>query len=318
MKGQGEITIILLIAIFAVIMGGGFVGFFNHEPSPTFTFGLHSAFIASTPNDVDIAAQAGMSFIINYGQTSQDALNPSTDLGKAFIKHNIKSLLDVHYLIGHEMNYKKGDCYWGDTNTQALKNLVLQYHNNPILGGYWTKDDDLGCDMKPALLQMYKIIRSIDRNPRHIVMPGFGVTSSMSNYADGVGDILAFYPYPAYNEGLTVEQHVINMLEAVKKATPPGKTQPPFIGVYQAFAATGPSPCDASRQPIPILSQQEMIDSVKVFMEYGAIGVSAFSVGPPCDVNEVADNTKQIQQEIIGVNQWLQENKGKIPKKRLQ
>lgn len=264
-------------------------------------FGLHGAFIAGTPQEVDIAANAGMSYVINYsyspyaGNPSENALDPTSTLGKEFIKYNIKSFLDVHRLIGSHQDYK--DCAWTNANTQALTTLVQKYYTNTTLGGYWIKDDDIGCDMKPALKQIYQTIRSIDNDQNHVVMAGYGVASSMSNYEDGVADVLAFYPYPAYNEGHTVEWHIQHMIASEKAATPAGKTPPPWVGIYQAFFASDGHVSEPSKQ--------EIIDSVNTYIKYGATSVIAFSVGHPGDVDQTAGNNSDMLAIINAVRDRL-------------
>ncbi|MGH7245366.1 MAG: hypothetical protein ACREGI_00340, partial [Candidatus Levyibacteriota bacterium] len=160
------------------------------------------------------------------------------------------------------------------------------------------------CSSANAAKTIYHTIRSIDTDPTHIVIAGYGEIRNMWEYEDGVADMLGLYPYPAYNAE-SVEKELQQMLAIIKAKTPPGKSPPPWIGIYQAFWSTPP------KKSIGRLSTAEVLNDVQLYMKYGASGVVAFSIGAPSDVNMTAYNDPVVQSQITAVSNWLNTSIGK-------
>lgn len=265
--------------------------------NPAARFGyFHGAFTVNSLADVEQAAASGINYVMNYGDSSVAAADPSQPLGQALLRHRMWTFLNLE---AGALSCTNGT---GTVDTERVTNLVSLYQHSPLVAGYWIKDDDCG-DERQAVLHIARIVRSIDTNPAHLLIPGFGDAGSVQrNYADGMADVLGFYPYPAYSRGPATE--VPEMLQIVHDRTPGGKTPPPFIGIYQAFA----NPPDR-----PLLSMGDVLVQAQVFLDHGAAGLMAFGWEADTE-SQVASNTPLIQQEIQAVTQLLiRNNYGKPP-----
>ncbi len=282
--------------------------------------GLHGAFIVHNSADVDFAAQNGISYVITYnwgdttwspgGLDTPNAFDLTSDglgYGTELVKNNIKTYLDLHGFI----TYQNGNCAFDQT---GATDLINKYYQSPVLGGYWIKDDDVQqsgtgvyCDMKPALSELHQLIRSIDPNTGHIIMAGYGEPVGIQhNYAYGIADVYAFYPYPAY-DGNNVISYIDQMAQSLKDAAKAAnKPTEPFVGVYQAFWSDGnPTPNGQSKR-FNAPTSSDILTDVREFFKDGAIGVVAFSIGVPEDVNKVADNDAGMAAIVQAVQNCIQ------------
>ncbi len=221
---------------------------------------FHGFFNIRTPDEAASAAALGVNYVINYGDTSPASLDPDAPLGKALARYGMKSFLNI------QDPYLQATCGGHPLDESGVRQFVARFKDSPLLAGYWTKDDDCSGSMGPAVLRIAQLIRSVDPNPHHLIMPGFGDSGSVyRNYRHGQGDVLGFYPYPAYSRGPAYE--VPRMLHIVRARTPRGAHVPAFIGIYQDFA-TPP------RRPVP--SQSNILRQVQTYLHYGAVGVAGW------------------------------------------
>jgi len=259
---------------------------------------FHGFFEVNTPAEVDQAAALGVNYTITYGGWSWDSADVNEDMGKALLRNGMKTFLNV------EWPYLKCINSYGALDLSAVRDLVGKYHKSPLVAGYWIKDDDCG-DVSVAVLGLYNLIRSIDTDPTHLIMPGFGDAGSVArNYAHGQADLLGFYPYPAYSRGPAGE--VPDMVRIVKERTPAGATPPPFIGIYQDFA---------SPPYRPVLPVSNVLDQVKAYMDNGAIGVAGFGWEAPNETH-VVQNDDTLRQAVGATTGWLTQNGYGAPAKR--
>ena len=259
----------------------------------TLPFGyFHACFEVNTPAQVDTVAALGINYTITYGDWSWTSADPTTSMGKALLRHNMKTFVNVEYPF-----LQCPDGYGYVSQLDTIRNLVTRFKDSPLTAGYWIKDDDCG-DEGVAILGLYNLIRSIDTNPAHLIMPGFGDAGSVNrNYAYGSADLLGFYPYPAYSRGPVLE--VPDMLRIVRDRTPAGATPPPFIGIYQDFA---------SPPYRPILPVTNVIEQVKAYMTNGAAGVAGFGWSEAPPETYVAGNNATLAAAVPAVTQWLNQN----------
>ncbi len=265
------------------------------HPGTHLPFGyFHAFFEVNSPDEVDAAAALGINYTITYYQVSWDSANPDTAIGKALLRHGMKTFVNLEYPF-----LKCPDGYGHVSDLETIKNLVARFKDSPLTAGYWIKDDDCTYvgDEAVALVGLYNIIREIDPDPTHLIMPGFGDAGSVyRNYAHGCADLMGFYPYPAYSRGPAIE--VPEMLRTVRERTPPGATPPPFMGIYQDFATP----------PIrPVLPVSNVIQQVKAYMDNGASGIAGFGWEAPNETH-VAGNDATLRQAIGAVTQWLGQN----------
>ncbi len=247
---------------------------------------FHGFFEVNSPQEIADAASLGVNYTINYGDNSWSAADPTTAMGQAMTQYGMKTFLNV------ELPYL--DC--GTLDEEGVRNLVTKFYTSPLVAGYWTKDDDCG-DELDAVLRIAQIIRSIDTNPEHLIMPGFGDAGSVQrNYAPGQGDLLGFYPYPAYSRGPALE--VPDMVRIVQQRTPAGQKPPLFIGIYQDFA-TPPER--------PLLPTSNVLDQVMAFLANGAAGVAGFGWEAPNE-DLVVSNNATLRQSVGAVTDWLGKN----------
>jgi hypothetical protein len=260
------------------------------RPAPPPTYHgpyFHAAFTVNTPAEVEQAASLGITHIINYVGSSWSSADLTSPLGQALARHGMKTFLNV------ENPFLSCSAGQGHVDVARLRALVGQFYQSPLLAGYWTKDDDCGSEAD-AVRQIYHEIRSIDPDPKHLIMPGFGDAGSVNrNYAPGQADLLAFYPYPVYSRGPAYE--VPRMLNIVRSRTPHGQQPPPFIGIYQAFARP-------PRRPVP--SRSNILNQVYTFVRYGAAGVGAFGWESDNDTH-VIGNDPSLRHAVAAVSSYL-------------
>lgn len=255
-------------------------------PPPVFRHPyFHAAFTVNSLDDARLAASLGINYTITYVQMSWASADPTSAMGQTLASLGMKTFLNV------ENPYLTCSHGKGQLDEQGVRDLVGRFYQSPVIAGYWTKDDDCGYEAD-AVRRMYQLIRSIDPNPNHLIMPGFGDAGSVNrNYAPGQGDVLAFYPYPAYSPGPAYE--VPRMLNIVRSRTPRGQQPPPFIGIYQAFG-------NPPRQRTP--SASAMLNEVYTYVRHGAIGVGAYGVqGNAVDIGDSA----AVQQAVADVSAYL-------------
>lgn len=253
---------------------------------------FHACFEVNTPAEVDTVAALGINYTITYGDWSWASADPTTAMGQALLRHGMKTFVNVEYPF---LQCPGGYGYVSQLDT--IRNLVAKFKDSPLTAGYWIKDDDCG-DEGVAILGLYNLIRSIDENPQHLIMPGFGDAGSVyRNYVYGCADLLGFYPYPAYSRGPALE--VPDMLRNVRARTPAGATPPPFIGIYQDFA-TPPYR--------PILPVSNVLAQVKAYMNNGAAGVAGFGWDEAPPETYVAGNNDTLRAAVPAVTQWLAQN----------
>lgn len=254
---------------------------------------FHGCFTVNTPVEVERAAAAGINYTICYGWPSLESANPESALGKALARQGMKTFLNV------EAPFLHCTAGVGHADLTHIRELVVRFHRSPLLAGYWIKDDDCG-DERGAVLAIANLIRSIDKDPSHLIAPGFGDSGSVQrNYVHGQGDLLGFYPYPEYDRGPAYE--VPRMLQAVRERTPSGATPPPFIGIYQAFA-TPPQR--------PRLSITEIVDQARSYMALGAAGVTAYGWESGSELLAAA-NDATLRAGIGAVTGWLVNGEGR-------
>jgi hypothetical protein len=220
---------------------------------------FHAFFTVNSPEEAGQAAQLGVNYTIQYGATSAAAVDPTTTLGQALMRNGMRTFLNLENPF---LTCANGS---GALDEEGVRQLVARFKDSPLLAGYWTKDDDCG-DMRAAVLRLHDLIRAIDPHPGHRIIPGFGdATSVTRNYVHGQGDLLGFYPYPAYSRGPAVE--LPQMLAIVRARTPSGATPPPFVGIYQDFG-------NPPQRPVP--SQSDIVSQAQIYLAHGAIGVAGF------------------------------------------
>ncbi len=337
---NSEIYIIVIILTFAVYLTGG-INFSRVNPqdlsgaalamvAPTpnpntnglqiFSLtalkgpGIHGAFIASSVSDVDLAAQNGMSYIISYDPSVFAA---GSSVGQALLAHNMKAYMTLFSAI----SYQPGTCVITSGDLQNAKNLITNNYQSPIFGGYWIKDDDVRdsagnyCDMKPALQQLHDLIRSIDPDPSHLILAGYGEPVGLQhNYTYGIADVIFFYPYPHYDGGTANVANTLipQMAQLVQQdQLPTGKTPPPIVGVYQAFEGQRYSFSDCHTPIADVVEQLQPSDIDAVLQAYQQIhvtGVAAFSMGPACDVHQTAGNDPAMLSLVQEAWSWIQKN----------
>ncbi len=251
---------------------------------------FHAFFEVNTPAEVDQAAALGVNYTITYGDTSWSSADPASPMGKALARNGMKTFLNLEYPFLQCVNG------YGSLDLDSVRNLVGKFHSSPLVAGYWIKDDDCG-DQSVAIVGFYNLIRSIDGDMSHLIMPGFGDAGSVArNYAHGCADLLGFYPYPAYSRGPAVETP--DMLRIVRSRTPAGAQPPPFIGIYQDFA-TPPAR--------PVLPVSNVLAQVKAYMDNGAAGVAGFGWEAPNETH-VVGNDSTLRAAVGATTQWLAQN----------
>lgn len=255
---------------------------------------FHGCFEVNTPAEVDTVAALGVNYTITYGDWSWASADPTAPLGRALARNGMKTFLNIEYPFLQCDNTGQGYL----TNAETVRNLVRTFRDSPLLAGYWIKDDN--CSQAQfgelnVLRELNHIIREIDPDPNHLIMPGFGEAYSVAlNYQPGIADLLGFYPYPGWSRGPA--QEVPDMLRIVRDRTPAGQTPPPFIGIYQAFATP----------PVrPILSVGSVVGDVAIYMAAGAVGVAAFGWDQAPPETFVAGNNDTLRAAIPAVTNWL-------------
>ena len=262
-----------------------------HTPS-RFPLGyFHGLFLVERPDEVELAARLGITHTICYGHTSIDSADPSTALGQALARHGMKTLLNMIDFLHAEDGRVQLD-------VAGAAALVGRLHNSPLLAGYWTKDDDLG-DERAAVVQLHRLIRAVDPNPAHLVVPGFGDADSVQrNYAPGQADVLGFYPYPAYSRGPAIE--VPAMLRVVDERTNVDAVPPPFVGIYQAYS-------NPNHGSIPDVNA--VLEQAQLFLSFGAIGLIGFSMETGTEAFAVI-NDATLREAVSQVSQMLRQEVG--------
>ena len=256
---------------------------------------IHAFFEVNSPSEVDQAAALGINYTITYYEASWASADVTDPLGKALLRHGMKTFVNLEYPYLQCVNG------YGQVNgLDKIRDLVIRFKDSPLTAGYWIKDDDCTDtgDEQVALVGLYNLVRSIDPNPQHYIVPGFGDAGSIyRNYAQGCCDLIGFYPYPAYSRGPALETP--DMLRIVRERTPAGMTPPPFMGVYQAFASP-----ELGR---PVLPVSNVIDQVKAFMANGAQAIAGFGWEAPNESHIVA-NDPTLRAAVGAVTQWLIQN----------
>jgi hypothetical protein len=263
--------------------------------APKLPFGyFHACFEINSEVDAAAAAKLGINYTIAYANASWNSADPTTSIGQTLLHYGMKTFVNLEYPY-----LVCSDSYGHVTNLEQVRNLVTQFKDSPLTAGYWIKDDDCTYtgDEQVALVGIYNLIREIDPNPTHLIMPGFGDAGSVyRNYAHGCGDLLGFYPYPAYSRGPALE--VPDMLQTVRERTPPGAQPPPFMGVYQVFATP----------PIrPAPSESDILGQVQAYMANGAAGIAGFGWHAPNESLIIA-NYPPFYQAVGAVTQWLEQH----------
>lgn len=255
---------------------------------------FHACFEVNSAAEAEAAAKIGINYTISYSQTSWDSADPATAIGQTLLRNGMKTFVNLEYPY-----LVCTDSYGHVTNLEQVRNLVAQFKDSPLTAGYWIKDDDCTYtgDEQVALVGLYNLIREIDPNPAHLIMPGFGDAGSVyRNYAHGCCDLMGFYPYPAYSRGPALE--VPDMLKTVRARTPPGAQPPPFMGTYQVFATP----------PIrPAPSESDILGEVQAYMENGAAGIAGFGWNAPNE-SLIISNYPPFYQAVSAVTQWMEQN----------
>jgi hypothetical protein len=248
---------------------------------------FHGLFTVNTVTDIEHAAALGINFTVCYGWNSEQVADPGTPEGQAMIRHGMKTFLNI------ESRYLKCTDGVGHLDDSGIRQLVGRLKTSPIVAGYWTKDDDCG-DERDAVKQAHDLIRSIDLNPRHLIMPGYGGADSVQrNYVHGQADLLGFYPYPTSGRGPSIE--VPDMLRIVRQRTPPGAAPPPFIGVYQAFG-------NPPTRPVP--TQAQILAQAQAYVSNCAIGLAGYGWKSD-EMSAVASSDAGIRAAVSAVSAWL-------------
>jgi len=248
---------------------------------------FHACFNIERPEDVPMAAALGINFAFGYGSVSWRSVDPTNPLGQALARYGMRAFLDIE---SAALSCRGGR---GVVDSSAIRGLVARFASSPLLAGYWTKDDDCG-DEGAAVKEIATIIRSVDADPRHLIVPGYGDAASLArNYVHGQADVLAFYPYPAFSRGPAAE--VPEMLRIVRERTPAGAQPPPFLGIYQVFGAP---------PHIALPSVQEIVDQVAAYRSLGALGVVGYG-WDQSGMTHLPSNDATLRAAIAAATQWM-------------
>jgi hypothetical protein len=248
---------------------------------------FHACFTVRSPEEVTQAAVLGINYTITYGSASLQSADPESALGQALTHYGMRTFLDLE---SPALACRDGK---GQVDASRVREVVGRFCTSPLLAGYWTKDDDCG-DEGAAVLQLAQLIRMLDPDPHHLVLPGFADAASVArNYRHGQGDVLGFYPYPSGTRGPAVE--VPQMLRLVRARTPSGAAPPPFIGIYQAFGIP-------PRIAVPTVA--EVVRQVAVYRALGAVGVAAYG-WESNGISHLPANDLTLRQAIAAVTQWM-------------
>jgi hypothetical protein len=261
---------------------------------------FHGIFNLERPEDVAEAAAVGINYTLGYGHHSWESADPESPLGQAHLRYGMRTFLDIQ---GAALSCRRGA---GRVDAVAVRELVGRFYQSPLLAGYWTKDDDCGSE-GTAVKEIAAIIRSIDPDPRHLIMPGYsGAPSLARNYVHGQADVLGFYPYPAFSSGPAGE--VPEMLHIVRERTPRGAHPPPFIGIYQVFGL----PPRISRP-----SAQEVVRQVSTYRALGAVGVAGYGWNGT-GLTHIPANDATLRQAVADVTQWMITGPGRANTRGIQ
>jgi hypothetical protein len=262
---------------------------------------FHACFSVDTPEDVARAAALGINYTICYGSASYASADPTSAQGQALARYGMRTFLDIE---SSSLSCRSGQ---GQVDVSKVRELVGRFAQSPLLAGYWTKDDDCGNE-GAAVKDIASLIRSIDPDPRHLIMPGYGVAASVArNYVHGQGDVLGFYTYPAQSYGPAVE--VPEMLRIVRERTPRGAQPPPFIGIYQVFG---------SPPSIRVPTVQDVVKQVATYRALGAVGVGGYAWQQYVGLSHLPVNDATLRQAIAAVTQWMISGPGRAYKHGIQ
>lgn len=248
---------------------------------------FHAFFTVDDADAINQAAALGVNYTICYVGSSWASADPTSPLGAALLRNGMRTFLNV------ENPFLTCAGGTGTLDVAGVTSLVERFRGSPLVAGYWTKDDDCG-DMRAAVLRLHDLIRQLDPNPAHRIMPGFGDARSVArNYVHGQADLLGLYPYPVTTRGPRIE--LPEMLSIVRQRTPAGLQPPPFIGIYQDFAWP---------PAVPIPATADVLSQVETYIGAGAIGVGGF--GWDIDSQTVsAGNNPHLRAVIGSVSAWL-------------
>lgn len=248
---------------------------------------FHACFNLERPDDVAAAAAVGINYAFGYGSVSWRSLDPTDPLGQALTRYGMRAFLDIKSaaLSCHEGR--------GQVNSSAVRGLVARFAGSPLLAGYWTKDDDCGTE-GAAVREIASIIRAIDPDPHHLIVPGYGDAAALArNYVHGQADVLAFYPYPAFSRGPAVE--VPDMLRIVRERTPSGVQPPPFLGIYQVFG---------SPPSIALPTVDQVVAQVDTYRALGAVGVVGYG-WEQRGMTHLPMNNVTLRDAIAAASRWM-------------
>jgi hypothetical protein len=311
-------------------------------PSSSGVLGLgsHGAFKIYTPDEAKKAHNAGVTYnIIDYwgsGRTpdQQDIpVQPTSAVGKALLSYNMKTVMNLSGcdVIGSytpngnpciSANQTGGGIYLNEA--RLIQRVKAAYNNgqNPLLGGYWIKDDDMqicgdgeySAPMTAKLQRSYQLIRGIDHDPSHIIIAGFCVNADLrKNYhptvQQPIADAIAMYPYPNLYGYLFVGRNLTSEVPAevatIKANTPAGTNAPTVLGIYQGFWSSncyrGIYHCNGGIAPI---SQAALLQNAQSFMNNGFSGLIDFAFEAE-DVDHLGGNDNQMLQYAQAVTNYL-------------
>lgn len=270
----------------------------------------HGVTSVYTAADLDQAHTYGFEYVLPYyasiGETPTDV---TTAYGQALQRNNMKVIIDVTNYGPPNSKPWLYDCGANGKivpNISFLTNMVNKNKNSPLTLGYWTKDDDYRIcadnNMADAMKLVYQTIKTLDPNPNHYVIAGFGGAYSIkANYQPGEVDVIGYYAYRAWNRsdyvcnGAGTDDQImdceINQLNSIVQArTPAGQTPPVWIDMYQAYYTNTIEPPDQLKYDI-----QKSIAG-------GAVSLIAFAWDKASGVDHIIKNDTGLQNEVRMAN----------------
>lgn len=269
----------------------------------------HGVAAVYTAADIDKAHTFGFEYVLPYyagiGETPTDV---NSDYGKALIRNNMKVIVDVTNYGPPNSRPWLYDCVNGKIvpDLNFLTRMINKNKNSPLTLGYWIKDDDYHIcadnTMSNAMKQVYQTIKTLDPNPNHYAIAGFGGAYSIkANYQPGETDIIGYYPFRAWNRsdyvcnGAGTDRQImdceISQLNSLLKArTPTGQTPPPWIDLYQAYYTNTIEP------------PAELTYDVQQAISGGAVSLLAFAWDTASGVDHVIKNDTGLQGEVTMIN----------------
>ena len=185
---------------------------------------------------------------------------------------------------------------WQVNGLDKIRDLVLRFRDSPLTAGYWIKDDDCTDtgDEQVALIGLYNLVRSLDPNPQHYIVPGFGDAGSIArNYAHGCCDLIGFYP---------IRRIAVAPRRDARHAgdgARPHARWPDARALHRHLS--GLRLAGICR---PVFARQQRRDQVATFIADGAVGIGGFGWNAPNE-SHIAANDKTLRDAVGAVTQWL-------------